>query len=144
MKVAGLAMRLSSLVVKRLPYIQATKANKIALTTAGMGFGYAYLMSTNKIFAEELITVETANDLKEGEVREIQVGPELEDTILVVKYEGQIYSVQSKCSHFGFSLAKGIMIGDKLLCPLHNAGFSVKTGEAEQGPVFGGLKTFPV
>lgn len=37
-----------------------------------------------------------------------------------------------------------MMIGDKLLCPLHNAGFSVITGEAEQGPVFGGLKTFPV
>lgn len=64
MKVAGLAMRLSGLLVKRLPYIQATKANKIAITTAGVGFGYAYLMSTNKIFAEELITVETANDLK--------------------------------------------------------------------------------
>ena len=52
--------------------------------------------------------------------------------------------MQSKCAHFGFPLAKGVLIGDKILCPLHNAGFSIKTGEAEQGPVFGGLKTFPV
>lgn len=68
----------------------------------------------------------------------------MEDSVLVVKYEGKIYSINSKCSHFGLPLAFGSMIGEKLLCPFHNAGFSVKTGEADQGPVFEGLKTFPV
>lgn len=128
MRFAGLTFRLSNHLLKKMPLFLAPKTNKIALTSAGLGLGYAFLMSTNKIFSEELITVETDNNLKEGEVREIQVGPKLEDTILVVKYEGNIYSLQSKCAHFGFSLAKGMMIGDKLLCPLHNAGFSVKTG----------------
>jgi hypothetical protein len=28
------------------------------------------------------------------------------------------------------------------MCPLHNAGFSIKTGKPDQGPVFNGLKTF--
>jgi nitrite reductase/ring-hydroxylating ferredoxin subunit len=36
------------------------------------------------------------------------------------------------------------LIGDKIICPLHNAGFKITTGHEEQGPVFGGLKTFPV
>lgn len=36
------------------------------------------------------------------------------------------------------------MIGDKIICPLHNAGFKITTGHEEQGPVFGGLKTFKV
>jgi len=36
------------------------------------------------------------------------------------------------------------MIGDKVVCVAHNAKFSIKTGAPEQGPVFGGLKTFPV
>jgi nitrite reductase/ring-hydroxylating ferredoxin subunit len=27
---------------------------------------------------------------------------------------------------------------------LHNAGFSIETGEPNQGPSFNGLKTFPV
>ena len=36
------------------------------------------------------------------------------------------------------------MFGDKIICPLHNAGYSIKTGQADQGPVFNGLKTFPV
>lgn len=62
----------------------------------------------------------------------------------MINYQGSIYSVQSKCSHFGFSLAKGILIGDKIICPLHNAGFSIKTGQEDAGPVFNGLKTFHV
>ncbi len=30
------------------------------------------------------------------------------------------------------------------MCPLHNAGFSIKTGQPNQGPIFNGLQTFPV
>lgn len=63
---------------------------------------------------------------------------------MVICYKGEIYSTQSKCSHFGFNLAKGLLIGDKIICPLHNAGFKITTGQEEQGPVFGGLKTFKV
>lgn len=144
MKTVGLAARFSTIFFRRLPLLQFNNSSKLALTTVGFGFGYAFWNSQTKVMAEELMTFETPNDLKEGEVREIQVGPKVEDTILVIKYEGQIYSVQSKCAHFGFPLAKGMMIGDKLLCPLHNAGFSIKTGQPEQGPVYGGLKTFPV
>jgi naphthalene 1,2-dioxygenase system ferredoxin subunit len=36
------------------------------------------------------------------------------------------------------------LVGDKVLCPLHNAGFDIKTGQPEQGPIIDGLKTFPV
>ena len=39
-------------------------------------------------------------------------------------------------------MAKGLLIGDKIICPLHNAGFKITNGHEEQGPVFGGLKTF--
>ena len=77
-------------------------------------------------------------------MRELQVGPQLEDTVLLIKYHGKVYCTQSKCAHFGFSLAKGFLSGDKVICPLHNAGFSIKTGKPDQGPVFNGLKTFPV
>lgn len=72
------------------------------------------------------------------------MGPKILDTILIYEYQGNIYATQSKCSHYGYSLAKGLLIGDKILCPLHNAGFNIKTGEPEQGPIFAGLQTFPV
>lgn len=52
MKVAGLTLRLSSLLMKKIPLMQFTKTNKIAVTSAGLGLGYAYWMSTNKIFSE--------------------------------------------------------------------------------------------
>jgi nitrite reductase/ring-hydroxylating ferredoxin subunit len=116
--------------------------SKVALTTVGLGF--ATWFSTNKYFAEELTVLETDDNLLEGEVRELLVGPKPEDTILVINYQGSIYSIQSKCSHFGFSLAKGLLIGDEIICPLHNSGFSIETGESNQGPSFNGLKTFPV
>ncbi len=77
-------------------------------------------------------------------MRQLLVGPKPEDTILVINYRGEIYSIQSKCSHFGFDLAKGLLVGDKIICPLHNASFSIKTGGDEYGPVFNGLKTFQV
>lgn len=62
----------------------------------------------------------------------------------MISYQGQIYCTQSKCAHFGFNLAKGLLIGDKLVCPLHNAAYNIKSGHEEQGPVYGGLKNFPV
>lgn len=77
-------------------------------------------------------------------MKEIQVGAKPEDTVLLVKYNGEYYCVQSKCAHFGFPLAKGLLVGDKVICPLHNAGFDVRTGQPEQGPILDGLKTFPV
>ena len=51
MKVAGLAFRFSTHLFKRLPTFQGLKTNKIALTSTGLGLGYAYWMSTNKIYS---------------------------------------------------------------------------------------------
>ena len=36
------------------------------------------------------------------------------------------------------------MIDDKIICPLHNASFSVENGYPEQGPVLDGLPVFQV
>jgi len=99
---------------------------------------------TQKIYSDEVEVFETTDDILEGEMKELQVGPKLEDTVLLIRHEGQIYCTQSKCAHFGFSLVKGKVFGDKVTCPLHNASFSIKTGKQDAGPVFNGLKTFPV
>jgi len=121
--------------------------NKTQLARVGLGvFGLSLSswFTTTKIFNEEIQILETEDNLIEGEVREVLVGPKPEDTILVINYQGEIYATQSKCAHFGFDLKKGLLVGDKLICPLHNAAFSIKTGGEEQGPVFNGLRTFKV
>lgn len=97
--------------INKLPLVTKKQVSpRIALTTLGVGF--ATWLSTTKYFNEELTVLETEDNLKDGEVRELLVGPKPEDTILVINYQGNIYSIQSKCSHFGFSLAKGVLVGD--------------------------------
>ena len=84
------------------------------------------------------------SDLQEGEMREVQVGPNKEDIVLVCKIDGKHYCVQSKCPHVGAPLGKGLLFDDKVLCPFHNAGFSVITGYPEMGPVFNGLAKYEI
>jgi nitrite reductase/ring-hydroxylating ferredoxin subunit len=60
-------------------------------------------------------------DFAEGEKRSVQVGPKEEDAVLVAKIDGKYYAVSNSCPHFGFSLAKGTMFGDKVSCSLHMA-----------------------
>lgn len=141
-------MKFAQLFLRSLPRVATSAAfngqRSFKTAATGVTLGLAAWLSSSKVFPEELTVLETDDDLKEGEVRELLVGPKPEDTVLVINYQGTIYSTQSKCSHFGFSLAKGLLVGDQLLCPLHNAGFSIQTGESNQGPVFNGLKTFAV
>lgn len=97
--------------VNAMPFLGSRPITaKVTLTSLGVGL--ATWFSTTKYFSEEVTVLETDDDLKEGEVRELLVGPKPEDTILVINYQGSIYSTQSKCSHFGFSLAKGLLVGN--------------------------------
>ncbi|CAD8066794.1 unnamed protein product [Paramecium sonneborni] len=88
--------------------------------------------------------VSIEDNLNEGEMREVQVGPKKEDAVLVCKVDGQIYCVSNSCPHVGAPLSAGFLVGDKVKCPFHNASFSVKDGVHEEGPMFRGLQTFPV
>lgn len=72
------------------------------------------------------------------------MGPDEDDSVLVVKYEGKYYCLSNACPHFGFGLGKGPLFEDKITCPLHMAQFSIKTGLQEYGPVVNGLETFEV
>lgn len=36
------------------------------------------------------------------------------------------------------------MFGEKIVCPLHNATFSIKSGKVETGPIFNGLQTYKI
>lgn len=142
MKVSRLLLR--SLTRINTPALLQNKPQALKVGLATLGLSLSAWFTTYKVFPEEMQVLETDDDLKEGEVRELLVGPKPEDTILVINYQGDIFSIQSKCAHFGFNLAKGLLVGDKIICPLHNAAFSIKTGGEDQGPVYNGLRTFQV
>lgn len=37
-----------------------------------------------------------------------------------------------------------MLFGEKIVCPLHNATFSIKSGLPETGPVFDGVQTYKI
>ncbi|XP_076107886.1 apoptosis-inducing factor 3-like isoform X2 [Mytilus galloprovincialis] len=81
------------------------------------------------------------DDLKDGEMREVDVG---EGKALLVKENGQFYAIGNKCTHYGAPLAKGALNNGRVRCPWHGACFNVKTGDIEDFPGLDSLPKFDV
>ena len=60
--------------------------------------------------------------------------------ILVVNYNGNYYAIDSKCTHVGGDLSKGVLEGNIISCPRHGSKFDVTTGKNILGPKIGFLK----
>jgi nitrite reductase/ring-hydroxylating ferredoxin subunit len=71
------------------------------------------------------------NEVSEGELRAFVVK---EVEILVVKYAGQIYCLQARCTHAGAPLADGELNENVLQCPWHGSRFDIKNGSVIRGP----------
>jgi nitrite reductase/ring-hydroxylating ferredoxin subunit len=79
------------------------------------------------------------NEISEGELREF-VLKEVE--ILVVKYAGQIYCLQARCTHAGAPLVEGELNDDVLQCPWHGSRFNIKNGLVIRGPAAKQLRMY--
>ena len=97
--------------------------------------GLMYLMYQNagiasaEDAAEEPVTmkrveIDFANELKNGEMKELTVGEGKQDKVLVTKYEGRLSAIGAFCCHFGVPLKWGVMFDDRVVCALHGASFS--------------------
>lgn len=135
-------MKISNGVFK---YAQPQRLINLALGSSLLTYSLYNFNSNQQAFlAEENIEIEAfpINELKDGEMRTVKVGPKDEDVILVSKVNGKFYATGNNCSHFGAPLDKGVLFEDKVYCPWHAATFSVVDGLPDAGPVFEGIPTF--
>jgi NADPH-dependent 2,4-dienoyl-CoA reductase/sulfur reductase-like enzyme/nitrite reductase/ring-hydroxylating ferredoxin subunit len=122
-------------------------ANSILIgsTVVGLGFAYSTVSSNGKMAMCEStkeVNVGKESDFKDGDLYEVPVGDDKQ--ILVARHEGKLYAIGSKCSHYGYPLAKGVKCENEVVCPLHDATFDIRTGKVIRGPGLDGLPTYAV
>jgi nitrite reductase/ring-hydroxylating ferredoxin subunit len=66
------------------------------------------------------------------------------DKVMLIKLEGKYYATGSFCGFDFTSLAKGAVLGEKLICPTCGSNYDVCSGFTETGPTMRNLSTFPV
>src|SRR5262249_5461812 len=57
-----------------------------------------------------------------------------DEAILVAKEGAELFAIGATCTHYGGSLAEGLLVNCIVRCPLHHARFDLRTGEAIAGP----------
>src|SRR5438034_5117496 len=64
--------------------------------------------------------------------------------LIVARRGDEFFAVGAHCPHYGGPLAKGLIAGDELRCPLHHACFSLRTGEVLRAPAFDSIPCWRV
>jgi len=81
-------------------------------------------------------------DLQNGELEEFTFGETEKIKILIIKKNGKLYAFNNECPYQGNPLHKGILIHNKIKCPLHGDTFDLFTGENLIGPSIDDLKKY--
>ena len=92
---------------------------------------------------DTFVKVATTGDLDEEDMMAVEV----EGTkILLVRLQGQYYAISNVCSHADAWLDQGELRPDtwEVRCPLHQACFDLRTGEATEAPAYQPVPVYPI
>jgi apoptosis-inducing factor 3 len=87
------------------------------------------------------IAVARISDLQNGQMQQIEVE---NSQILLSKINDQYYATSAFCTHYGAPLAKGVLSGERIVCPWHNACFNAIAGQQLEPPGLDSLTHFAV
>ncbi len=91
--------------------------------------------------ADGFQAVADASRVGEGEIVVAQVGGQ---PVVVGRVDGQLYGIGGICSHQHARLADGDLDGTTVLCPLHNSGFDIRTGQPVRLPAEAAVPSYEV
>lgn len=77
------------------------------------------------------------SEIKENELQTFDLG---DSKVLIVKQNGKISALGTKCTHYGAPLVTGALGDGRIRCPWHGACFDLKSGDIEDFP---GLDSIP-
>ena len=90
---------------------------------------------------DTFVKVAKVGDVAPGEMTMVKLD---RDQILLANVSGNFYAINNMCSHKMGRLAKGRLDDVEVVCPFHQARFSVVTGEALTSPARKSVRTFEV
>ncbi|MBV8886882.1 MAG: FAD-dependent oxidoreductase [Chroococcidiopsidaceae cyanobacterium CP_BM_RX_35] len=85
--------------------------------------------------------VAKVDDLQDGEMQQVSVG---DIDVLLARVDGKFHAVGAYCSHYQAPLAQGVLSGNRVVCPWHNACFNVATGDRQEPPGLDALTRYQV
>ncbi|NEP18429.1 MAG: FAD-dependent oxidoreductase [Leptolyngbya sp. SIO4C1] len=80
------------------------------------------------------------SDLEVGQMQQFSVA---DQEILLARLETGFYATAAHCSHYGAPLVNGVLQGDRVVCPWHNACFNVTSGAMLEPPGRNHLRQYP-
>jgi NADPH-dependent 2,4-dienoyl-CoA reductase/sulfur reductase-like enzyme/nitrite reductase/ring-hydroxylating ferredoxin subunit len=92
----------------------------------------------------------TGPDLTQGiEISSIRPGQLIAghafgEPVLLVHVEPNWFAVGGKCTHYGATLAEGVLVGETIRCPWHHACFELHNGAASRAPALNDLPSYTV
>ena len=84
--------------------------------------------------------VAAAAELKERGVMDATINGE---EIALYWVDDAPYATENTCTHAFARLSEGYLDGDCIECPVHQALFNVRTGDAVAGPAEAAIRTYP-
>jgi nitrite reductase/ring-hydroxylating ferredoxin subunit len=85
------------------------------------------------------IAVAKVSDFQNSQMQQFAVG---DSQILLSKINDKFYATGAFCTHYGAPLEKGILCGERIVCPWHNACFNAIAGQQEEPLGLDSLATF--
>ena len=83
----------------------------------------------------------TTAEVTDGEPLALEIGGL---KVALFKADGEYFAAGNVCTHAYALLSDGFQDGCEIECPLHNARFDVRTGEATSSPAEVPIPTYPV